>query len=409
MTRNRNNDWTDELRDIIDGVEMSPSEGGWERLNADLHPRRAVWWRYAVPAAACLLFGAVFLFREQPSGNVLDVVPSESSAMVAESALAERVPEDVTLGQNGVTEPIHSGNGSSPDSEPTMLHGSGMKHSSEIYEITYADSHVETVDSETESMAVTEMAETAPPSAKDEKGPLAVGHAEQTSSGTSTVAETSQFQPFGFEDETVARQRKQRRKISVTVSAGGAVGFNSGNRYLAQAMMPPLTKAPMTKAPTDDGYSGRVMDVSELIVHERPVITNVGVSVPLSEKFELTSGLEYMQLSSSVLYGRQEQDWLGIPLKLGYNLWSWGPSAVSVGAGVKGEKCLSATLLGMDYSEDFQWAASMGLDCRVKVFGPVSFGLYPEIYYYLTGTNLPVYRSNHPLSFTVCAGLSVSL
>lgn len=406
MTRNRNNDWTDELRDIIDGVEMSPSEGGWERLNADLHPRRAVWWHYAVPVAACLLFGAVFLFREQPSGNVLDVATDVPSAMVAESALAEWVPEDVTLGKNSVTEPIRSENGPSPDPEPTMLQGSGMEHSSETAEVAYADSHEETVDGGTEPLAVTEMAETVPPSAKDERGPISAGPAEQTSSVT---AEPENFPRFDFEAEPVARQRKQRRKISVTVSAGGAVGFNSGNRYLAQAMMPPLTKAPVTKAPADDGYSGRVMDVSELIVHERPVITNVGVSVPLSEKFELTSGLEYMQLSSSVLYGRQEQDWLGIPLKLGYSLWSWGPSAVRVGAGVKGEKCLSATLLGMDYSEDFQWAASMGLDCRVKLFGPVSFGLYPELHYYLTGTNLPVYRSNHPLSFTVCAGLSVSL
>lgn len=374
MTRNRNKDWTDELRDIIDGVEMSPSEGGWERLNADLHPRRAVWWHYAVPVAACLLFGAVFLFREQPSGNALEVVSSEPSAMVAESVLAEEVqeevPEDVTLGKNSVMELIRSENGPSPDSEPTMLQGSGMEQSSEISEITYADSHEETVDRETESEIIPR---------------------------------------FNFEAEPVAPQRKQRRKISVTVSAGGAVGFNSGNRYLAQAVMTPLTKAPVTKAPADDGYNGRVMDVSELIVHERPVITNFGVSVPLSDKFELSSGLEFMQLSSTVLYGRQEQNWLGIPLKLGYSLWSWGPSAVSIGAGFKGEKCLSATLLGMEYSEDFQWAASMGLDCRVKVFGPVSFGLYPELHYYLTGTNLPVYRSNHPLSFTVCAGLSVSL
>ena len=353
---------------------MSPSEGGWERLNADLHPRRAVWWHYAVPVAACLLFGAVFLFREQPSGNALEVVSSEPSAMVAESVLAEEVqeevPEDVTLGKNSVMELIRSENGPSPDSEPTMLQGSGMEQSSEISEITYADSHEETVDRETESEIIPR---------------------------------------FNFEAEPVAPQRKQRRKISVTVSAGGAVGFNSGNRYLAQAVMTPLTKAPVTKAPADDGYNGRVMDVSELIVHERPVITNFGVSVPLSDKFELSSGLEFMQLSSTVLYGRQEQNWLGIPLKLGYSLWSWGPSAVSIGAGFKGEKCLSATLLGMEYSEDFQWAASMGLDCRVKVFGPVSFGLYPELHYYLTGTNLPVYRSNHPLSFTVCAGLSVSL
>ena len=376
MTRNRNKDWTDELRDIIDGVEMSPSDGGWERLNADLHPRRAVWY-YAVPVAACLLFGAVFLFREQPSEDVLDVATDVPSAMVSEASSTDSVTPSAQ--QNSLA-----------DSSQTDQTSTDVESFSSI---GIDDSAFPDISQIMEIQETHETHETRPDVPEEQIQPLL------------TVPAPS----FDFGDEPVARQRKQRRKISVTVSAGGAVGFNAGNRYLAQTMTAPLTKSPVTKAPADDGYSGRVMDVSELIVHERPVITNLGVSVPLSDKFELISGLEFMQLSSSVLYGRQEQNWLGIPLKLGYSLWSWGPSAVGIGAGFKGEKCLSATLLGMDYNENFQWAASMGLDCRVKVFGPVSFGLYPELFYYLTGTNLPVYRSNHPLSFTVCAGLSVSL
>ena len=87
MARNNHNDWTDELRDMIDGVELSPSEGGWERLKADLHPRKAVWWPYAVPAAACLLLGGVFLFRGGSSANDIDVVTSVPAAMVASEML----------------------------------------------------------------------------------------------------------------------------------------------------------------------------------------------------------------------------------------------------------------------------------------------------------------------------------
>ncbi|MDO5442037.1 MAG: hypothetical protein Q4G10_00035 [Bacteroidia bacterium] len=95
-----NNDWTDELRDLIEGVELTPSGSGWDRLKADLHPRRAAWWPYAVPAAACLLLGGVFLFKGQPSENKFDVLDSEPSVMVSEASgadvapLAEGVMED---------------------------------------------------------------------------------------------------------------------------------------------------------------------------------------------------------------------------------------------------------------------------------------------------------------------------
>ena len=386
----KNNDWTDELRDLIEGVELTPSEGGWDRLKADLHPRRAAWWPYAVPAAACLLIGGVFLFRGQPSENVLDVAASVPSAMVADVVAPAIIPE-------------------------------------------------------IQSLTAGEVSETVPPSATEEGGPLAVGSAKQTSSDTPPAAETMtgnglnveadmedveeggsqtaeepvpdgpapvveeepalpslavQAPVFDFEEEPIARQRKQRRKITVTVSAGGAFGAAGNGIYFAQA----APAGPVTKA-----EAGRVMDITEVIQHSTPKQTALGLSIPISDRMDIGTGIDHLELCSVVGFGSQNLEWLGVPLRLGYRLADWGPSSISLGAGFKGEKCLSASLLGMDYTEPFQWAANMGADCRVRIFGPVSFSLTPELSYYFTDTVLPTYRTDHPLTFTLHAGLSINL
>lgn len=386
MARINNNDWTDELREMIDGVELSPSEGGWERLKADLHPRRAVWWPYAVPAAACLLLGGVFLFRGRPSENVLDVAASVPSAMVADVVAPAIIPE-------------------------------------------------------IQSLTAGEVSETVPPSATEEGGPLAVGSAKQTSSDTPPAAETMtgngldveadmedveeggsqtieeaapdgprpvveeepalpslavQAPSFDIEDEPMVRKRGQRRKITVTVSAGGAFGAAGNGMYIAQA--DPVTKA-----------GGAVMDITEVIQHSTPVQKALGLSIPISDRMDIATGIDHLELNSVVGYGSQNLEWIGVPLRLGYRVADWGASSINLGAGVKGEKCLSATLLGFDYTEQFQWAASMGADYRVRILGPVSLSFTPELSYYFTDTVLPTYRTDHPLTFTLRAGLSLNL
>lgn len=393
----KNNDWTDELRDLIEGVELTPSEGGWDRLKADLHPRRAAWWPYAVPAAACLLIGGVFLFREQPSGNVLDAAPAVPSAMVAEAAGVEEVPslqpeglslaaeegqEDIIHGKNSVIEPVSSGRGPSPDSEPTMLQGVGIENSSEISEIVDADFHEETVEIETTIEAVSD-------------GPAPEVGEEPVQPFLNWPAPS-----FDIVDEAVVRQRKQRRKITVTVSAGGVFGSAGSGIYIAQAG----PSAPVTKAD-----AGRVMDITEVIQHSAPVQKALGISIPISDKLDIGTGMDHMELNSVVGPGSQSLEWIGVPLRLGYSIASWGPSSINLAAGVKGEKCLSASLLGMDYNEPFQWAANFGADFKVRIIGPVSISLMPEMSYYLTDTVLPTYRTGHPLTFTMHAGLSFNL
>lgn len=201
---------------------------------------------------------------------------------------------------------------------------------------------------------------------------------------------------FDIEDEPIARKRGQRRKIIVTVSAGGAFGAAGNGMYIAQA--DPVTKA-----------GGAVMDITEVIQHSTPVQKALGLSIPISDRMDIATGIDHLELNSVVGYGSQNLEWIGVPLRLGYRVADWGASSINLGAGVKGERCLSAALLGFDYTEQFQWAASMGADYRVRILGPVSLSLTPELSYYFTDTVLPTYRTDHPLTFTLRAGLSLNL
>lgn len=388
MARKINNDWTDELREMIDGVELSPSEGGWEQLKADLHPRKAVWWPYAVPVAACLLLGGVFLFRGGSSANDIDVVTSVPAAMVAEGAMTS---EGMSL------QPEESRETSALQTPPQAVPIAGAKS----LEDAWTD----------------ETARFADPTASGPSSSVAEGG---TVSDPSTTAETAtetvsaeprqeveeepalpslavQAPSFDIEDEPVARRRGQRRKVTVTVSAGGAFGSAGNGLYIAQA------GTPVTKA------AGEVMDITEVIQHSTPRQTAVGLSVPVAERLDIGTGVDYMELNSVVGSGSQNLEWIGVPLRLGYRIADWGTSSISLGAGFKGEKCLSATLLGLNYNEPFQWAANMGADCRVRLLGPVSLSLVPEFSYYFTETVLPTYRTDRPLTFTLRAGLSLNL
>lgn len=380
MARKINNDWTDELREMIDGVELSPSEGGWEQLKADLHPRKAVWWPYAVPAAACLLLGGVFLFRGGSSANDIDVVTSVPAAMVAEGAMTS----------SGIPPAAETPVSTIAEAEPL--------------EDAWTDENARGTSSETSTVA-----EQINPS--EEGGPQT---AAETTAETATETVSAEPKPaveeepalpslavqapsFDIEDEPVARRRGQRRKVTVTVSAGGAFGSAGNGFYIAQA------GTPMTKA------AGEVMDITEVIQHSTPRQTAVGLSVPVAERLDIGTGVDYMELNSVVGSGSQNLEWIGVPLRLGYRIADWGTSSISLGAGFKGEKCLSATLLGLNYNEPFQWAANMGADCRVRLFGPVSLSLVPEFSYYFTETVLPTYRTDRPLTFTLRAGLSLNL
>ena len=369
-------DWTDALRETLEGAELTPSDGGWQRLRADLHPRKSVHWPYyLLSAVACAAVCGVFLFRDAPSGQGVEVV--DSSSLVADMPQAVVEMEDAPVDAEPAVEFV-----------PSAVKPAAV-FAAEPFVEPVAGVVTETVD-ETESV--------------EDASAVLIGsvpvEAPLSELETEEVQEPSRVEPVPFVDdfpvsEAVAPKRS-RRKMSLSFSAGGAFGSSSGRNLVAQA------SGPRTRA-------GEVMDITEVIQHSTPVNARMELFIPLSSRLGIGTGLDLASHKSSVGDGLQTMKWVGVPLELDCAVWNQGPCSVSVGAGFRGEKCLSASLLGMDYNESFQWAANVGADCRVSLFGPVSLLVSPELDYYLTDTVLPTYRTGKPLSFGISAGLSFNL
>lgn len=374
MNRKTNKDWTDALRESVEGAELTPSAGGWEKLSADLRPRKSAWWPYAVSAAACAAVCAVFLFRNPaPAGSRIDVLPSQP---LTEAVAEAVVPETV--------EPVAPVEASAEPETAPLRHIRAVP-APPVEEETPAEALADApLEPETVEPAAAEVAETA--------------QADRAAAQPATRPQrpAPRTESFGFEDPWPApAPAKQRRRVTVTVSAGGAFGSGSSHNYVA--------KSYATKA--DDS----VMDLSEVIQHDSPVQASLGVQLPLTDRLGVGSGLEYLNLTSSIGPASQQLQWIGVPLVFDYRVADWGQSKLFLNAGARGEKCLSASLLGMKYNEPFQLAANLGAEYKVSLFGPVALSLMPEFSYYFTQTVLPTYRSNRPLTFNLCAGLSVQL
>ncbi len=380
-------DWTDALRETLEGAELTPSEGGWQRLRADLHPRKSVHWPYyLLSAVACAAVCGVFLFRDAPSGQMVEVVDSSSLVADMPQAVVEMEPAPVEAETAGEFVPSAV--------KPAAVFVAGPSAG------PVALVEIETV-AETESVGDdgAALVGNVPVEAPLSEPETSV---EEETGGVVEVAEVAlpQVERTPFVDdfpvpEAVAPKRS-RRKVSLSFSAGGAFGSSSGRSLVAQA------SGPRTRA-------GDVVDITEVIQHSTPVNARMELFIPLSSRLGIGTGLDLASHKSSIGDGLQTMKWVGVPLELDCSVWNQGPCSVSVGAGFRGEKCLSASLLGMDYNESFQWAANVGADCRVSLFGPVSLLVSPELDYYLTDTVLPTYRTGKPLSFGISAGLSFNL
>lgn len=373
-------DWTDALRETLEGAELTPSDGGWQRLRADLHPRKSVHWPYyLLSAVACAAVCGVFLFRDAPSGQRVEVVGSSSPVADMPQAVVEMEPAPAEAEPAGEFVPSAVKPAAVFAADPFVESVAGV--------VTETDEETEFV----EDAAV--LIGNVPVEA-----PLSEPETDEEVPGPEVGSPRVGAVPFvdDFPVSEAVAPKRSRRKVSLSFSAGGAFGSSSGSNLVAQG------GGPRTRA-------GEVVDITEVIQHSTPVNARMELCIPLSSRLGIGTGLDLASHKSSIGDGLQTMKWVGVPLELDCAVWNQGPCSVSVGAGVRGEKCLSASLLGMDYNESFQWAANVGADCRVSLFGPVSLLVSPELDYYLTDTVLPTYRTGKPLSFGISAGLSFNL
>ena len=177
--------------------------------------------------------------------------------------------------------------------------------------------------------------------------------------------------------------------------------------------------------PTDGNGS-----LGEVAQHYRPKTFGLSINKQLSPKWTFGTGITYTRLKSEFeseyhkakLVKTQKIDYVGIPLRLTYRIWSKGRFNAYTTGGVTFEMSVHGSLdkkyiitsdssytLKSDIKAHYQWSMNLGIGVQYKLFKPFSLYLEPNMFYYFRNSgSLETYRTEHPFIITVPFGLRLT-
>lgn len=210
----------------------------------------------------------------------------------------------------------------------------------------------------------------------------------------------------------------------------GRVIYDSSNPSGSQQGGVPVTstvenpgEGPTTIPPEGPVSSGEpVKDLLDQSAHYFPVQVGLSARLPLSERLYLSTGLQYSLYNSKFMMSqtgekRQQVHYLGIPVRLDWVFASSSLFDVYAGGGVLGDLCLNATLAGMSREKDRPSLSLVGAGgIQMNVTKRLGIYLEPELSWRIPENNPAIttyppvtYRSEHPVMFSVAAGIRINL
>lgn len=172
-------------------------------------------------------------------------------------------------------------------------------------------------------------------------------------------------------------------------------------------------------------------DVTSRSTHKMPFTVGVSFRWHLNDRWAVESGLTYSKLASDLWSGTernyyttaQKLHYVGIPIKGSYRIWSNRYVAFYASAGGEVEKCVSGSQervgvvdgvaktsekKDLDVNQ-LQWSALAAMGAEVKATKHLGIYLEPGMHYYFDdGSDISTIRKEHPLNFTIQAGLRLS-
>jgi len=161
--------------------------------------------------------------------------------------------------------------------------------------------------------------------------------------------------------------------------------------------------------------------------HNFPMKLGLSTRIPVAERWYVSTGVEYSLYQSSFTdtyvsssgemtpwdqARKQAAQYLGIPVRLDWVFASGRLFDVYVGGGLKGDACVGATLGGKAIPKDGLSLSLLGAG-GVQMNMTKRLGLYvePELSWRIPSEKnmLQTYRSQHPLMFSVNAGLRINI
>jgi len=374
--------WEDIVKDKLEEPEgILPKSVFAEfrsRRAAAAAPKRQhwVWWVLpAIPPIAAAI--AIVLFLDKPSAPTegVQVVPQPSApvAVVTEVPEAEEFEEVAEVTE---VAPLVGKTNPTPASTPVQ----------EIVKEVETPTEVEPVKEDLVADTKEEHVE-----------PQVDQKTEQT---VEPKTEQQVEQKFEIVEQPASRKKNLKVGAASGIVGGGGLlaaagGLLIGKGNAAQGGTPAFT------APGEDKLVGNP-------VHYFPVRVGLSVGIPVARRWFLSTGLDYSLYLSSFNYqvaGKKTQaaHYLGIPVRMNWVIASNQLLDVYVGAGVEGDMCLGAR----EFNLSLQGVGGI----QVNVSRRLGIYLEPELGWRIpTGTPaLETYRTQHPLMFSLAAGLRLRI
>lgn len=147
----------------------------------------------------------------------------------------------------------------------------------------------------------------------------------------------------------------------------------------------------------------------------------MSVSVPLTDRLALTSGIVYTRLKSDFSSGAGNQEqilhYLGVPLGATYSLWTWRFVNLYAIGGMQADFNIKATLKDPTQASNIkmtkdrvQFSGMLGPGLQFNVTR--DFGIYVEPtarYYFNNGSSIENYFKDKPWNINLNAGLRLTI
>lgn len=401
----------DRIKDRLEGYESSLPESDLAEFKALLDasatagkkrsPAYLAWFAPVAVAAGLALF---FVFGHGPQQEMIQVV--DGSSLVAD--VVETQPEVVEM----------------MDTEPVAEVAIVKTYPSTSRKRMHSDATLvvnEKSENRDSASGVSERGES------DDSGiNQQVGHTEQhgeqkRNDDGASLGSSSGYSPF-------VPSGSNRKPVSVKVGQA-TTGVLGGTGALALASVLPsiiMTRdsEPGNMSDGTIGSGGSWSDPNPPIdgrtrndTHYMPLRAGLSLRIPFTERWSLTTGLDYSWYASNLEYSlsgvhRQNAHYLGIPLRADFTIARNRWMDVYVGAGGSADFCVAAYDAGHKITKD-------GVKFSLIGAGGIQFNINKNLGLFLDPTfswNIPsdnrkldTYRSEHPFMFTVSTGLRVTI
>ncbi len=394
-----NNSFEESLRSALQGAVMAPSEDLWSRIEVSRTRavRGAMWlsvakWGGAVAASVALAIAANVLFMPN------------LSTQTYESRLAEFIP---VAGAPISLEPIKL-------QSPKMI----------------AHFAVDSLESEQEAaIEIVSISSEEEPSGDEPKQAEVEVYSKEDVDVQRPSVVISKPIPSSIDHSQIVKKGRARRytipAAIVAAAAGGAGIVELGGGVKSNSLdlsTPPLGDSyTMVSGYEIDGFVIPSSDVSAVtrnvynptsISHKMPLSYSLNIAKRLGDRWSIESGVDYTRLSSTLTMSHtpdpfeQVVQFVGVPLRVNYDILSLGRFSLYAGAGGELERCVSAKLNSLDYSEvPWHTSAEAALGAQYNITNWLGAYVEPQAQYYFTKSRLTTIRTDSKLNFNLQFGL----